>query len=170
MSTKKTSGLYEGVFDAIHTVMHLHRAAVQREMHDVALTHMEHKTLGFFTRHPGATLSDLVARTGRDKAQLARIVKDLKDKGLLEGSADENDRRSTRLTASAAGLALHDRVREYAKKVNQRGVAGLSEAECEMLQILLDRVRGNLETPMQDAEASLDAAGVQRRICRLSIE
>jgi hypothetical protein len=61
-------------------------------------------------------------------------------------------------------------VREYAKKVNQRGVAGLSEAECEMLQILLDRVRGNLETPMQDAEASLDAAGVQRRICRLSIE
>lgn len=151
MSTKKSFSPYEGVFDAIHTVMHLYRAAVQREMHDVPLAHMEHKALGFFARHPGATLSDLATRTGRDKAQLARIVKDLRSKGLLEGCADENDRRSTRLTASAAGQALHGKVREYAKTVNRQGVAGLSESECATLQILLERVRGNLETLTSEA-------------------
>lgn len=144
MSTIKNAGPYEGVFDAIHTVMHLYRAAILHEMHDVALTHMEHRALGFFARNPGATLSDLVARTGRDKAQLARIVKDLRSKGFLEGCADEKDRRSTRLTASAAGLELHAKIREHAKRVNQQGVAGLSDAECAVLQALLERIRGNL--------------------------
>lgn len=145
MSTKKSAGPYEGVFDAIHTVMHLYRAAVQREIRDEALSHMEHKALGFFARHPGATLSDLVARTGRDKAQLARLVKDLRAKGLLDASVDENDRRSTRLTASAAGGVLYDKVRAQARHVNQLGVSGLSEAECQTLQVLLERVRRNLE-------------------------
>jgi DNA-binding MarR family transcriptional regulator len=94
----------EQVFDAIHSIMHLYRARQLRGLRDNPheLTHMEYKALGFFSRHPGATQGDLVAHSGRDKAQLARLLKGLRDKELLDAVADD-DRRITRLTLSAAG-------------------------------------------------------------------
>jgi len=147
MSTKKISGVHEGVFETLHTVMHLYRAAMLREVRaaEGALTPMEYKTLGYFSRHPGATLSDLVAHSGRDKAQLARIVKDLKNKGLLETARDEADRRASRLTPTAAGQAISEAVLARSRETLGRGMAGLSAAECATLQSLLERIRQNLE-------------------------
>ena len=78
---KKTGPLADDVFASIHTIMHLFRAEQYRVLrkggHD--LTHMEGKILGFFIRHPGATLRDLVAHLKQDKGQLARLIRSLKN-------------------------------------------------------------------------------------------
>ncbi len=143
---QKPSGTVGDVFDAIHSIMHLYRAQQFRAFAggEHELTHMESKVLRFFARQPGATLSDLVAHSGRDKAQLTRLIKGLRERGLLDASADEADRRSTRLQLSEAGEALHGRLHQVGAALSGVALEGISEAEREQLHALLQRVRANL--------------------------
>ncbi|GHC86951.1 hypothetical protein GCM10007320_33090 [Pseudorhodoferax aquiterrae] len=106
---------------------------------------MESKVLGFFARRPGATQSDLVQHTGRDKAQLARLIKGLRERGLLQGEADAADRRNVRLQPTAEGLAIQRALREQADALEKRAVEGLSEDEKARLIALLQRVQDNLD-------------------------
>lgn len=142
------TSLAEDVFESIHTVMHRYRAQQYRELRDGPhdLTHMEHKVLGFFARHPQATQSDLVLHSGRDKAQLARLIRGLKDKGLLEGHADAEDRRSIRLQLTAAGEAVQQSLDARGQRLAGVAVAGLSEEECRQLVALLGRIGSNLQS------------------------
>ena len=74
------------VLELIHTVMHLYRGSQFRAQRDSdgGVSPMESKVLGFFARHPGATQSELVEHSRRDKGQLARLISGLKERGLLE--------------------------------------------------------------------------------------
>lgn len=138
----------DDVFDAVHAVMHLYRSLQYRALregpHD--LTHMEFKALGYFARHPGATLSDLVAHSGRDKAQIARLIGELKRRGLLAARADEADRRSSRLELTADGREVHGSLQRHSQRLADVAVTGLAQAEREQLLALLRRVQRNLET------------------------
>jgi DNA-binding MarR family transcriptional regulator len=141
----------EALFDAIHTVMHLYRARQLRGLRDTPheLTHMEMKALSFFARHPGASQSELVAHSGRDKAQLARLLRGLRDKGLLDAQADEQDKRSTRLRLSPQGQAVFDSLQQMGEDAATMAVAGMSGDERAGLLTLLQRIKLNLETGQQ---------------------
>lgn len=143
----ETGAEAEAVFDAIHTVMHLYRARQLRGLRDTPheLTHMEMKALSFFARHPGASQSELVAHSGRDKAQLARLLRGLRDKGMLDAQVDEQDKRSARLRLTAQGQAVFDSVEQMGADVSGMAVAGLSGEERVQLLALLRRVKLNLE-------------------------
>lgn len=134
------------VFETIHTVMHLFRARQYQSLRDAAhpLAHMEGKVLGFFSRHPGATLSELVAHSGRDKGQLARVIARLREDGYLDGEPDEQDRRVTRLRPSAQGKAVHEGLQRHARRLSDVAVAGLSDEDCQRLLALLEQVKANL--------------------------
>jgi len=136
------------VMESVHAIMHLFRSRQQRtlrgEQHELA--HMEIKVLGFFARHPGAAQSDLVAYSGRDKAQVARLIRGLRERGLLAAQADEADRRSTRLSLSEQGRALHAALHRHDGQLAEAALAGLSAAEQGLLLDLLGRVRANLES------------------------
>jgi DNA-binding MarR family transcriptional regulator len=103
--------------------------------------------LGYFARHPGATASELAAHSGRDKGQVARLVGALKERGLLEARADEADRRSVRLTLTAAGRSVHQTLQRRRRRLAEVAVAGLDDAERAQLSALLERVRLNLDAP-----------------------
>ena len=135
------------VFETIHTLMHLFRGQQFRALRDgpTAITHMEAKALGFFARHPGATPSELVAHSGRDKAQVARLIAGLKERGLLLAEADPDDRRVQRLRLSPESAKAQAAVRAQGDKLAQAAMQGLSAAECEQLLGLLARVRANLD-------------------------
>lgn len=135
------------VFETIHTLMHLFRAQQFRALRDgpAAVTHMEAKTLGFFARHPGATPSELVAHSGRDKAQVARLIAGLKERGLLLAEADPDDRRVQRLHLSPDAARAQAAVRAQGDRLALAAMQGLSPAECEQLLALLTRVRANLD-------------------------
>jgi len=66
----------EAIVELVHVVMHQFRSlqfqALKSNEHE--LTHMDSKVMGFFARHPGPTVTDLAAHSGRDKAQLAKLV------------------------------------------------------------------------------------------------
>ena len=135
------------VMELLHRLMHQYRALQQQALREGAhgITLWESKALGFFARQPGATQSDLAAHSGRDKAQLARLVKGLRDRGLLDGVADAADRRTVRIAPTAQGLALLQSLRGQAQQVAERAVAGLDGQEQAQLRALLARMAANLE-------------------------
>ena len=131
----------------MHAIMHLYRSAQQRSLRDGPndLAHMEVKALGFFARHPGATQSDLVAHSGRDKAQVARQIRALRERGLLDVQADQLDRRSSRLSLSAEGKAVHAALHRNDGRLKDLALSGFTDEEKGALVALLARVRVNLQ-------------------------
>jgi len=138
--------------ETMHAIVHLYRSrqlrGVRSGPHELA--HMEMKALGYFARHPGATQSDLVAHSGRDKAQVARLIRALREAQLLEATADAQDRRSTRLSLSAAGEEVFAGVHRQSGELGAVAMAGLSRDEQAQLTALLARVRANLEQTRAD--------------------
>ena len=134
------------ILELVHSVMHEYRSRQYRMLRDGPhdITHMDSKVLGYFDRHPGATQSDLAEHSGRDKAQLARLIKGLRDRGLLEATVDEADRRNVRLALTTEGRAIQRVLRQQAKKLSTRAAAGLSTEEQAQLLALLARVQHNL--------------------------
>jgi len=138
--------------ETMHAIVHLFRSRQLRGLRSAPheLAHMEMKALGYFARHPGATQSDLVAHSGRDKAQVARLIRALREAQLLEAAADEQDRRSTRLTLSAAGQEVFAGLHRQSGALGEVALAGLSDDERAQLIALLARVRANLEEARAD--------------------
>jgi DNA-binding MarR family transcriptional regulator len=137
----------DDVLETMHAIMHLYRSVQQRSLRDGPndLAHMEVKALGFFARHPGATQSDLVAHSGRDKAQVARQIRALRERGLLDAEADEQDRRSSRLSLSAEGKAVHAALHSNDGRLKEQALQGFTDEEKLDLLALLGRVRANLQ-------------------------
>lgn len=106
--------------------------------------------IGYFYRHPGSTLRELVAHTGRDKGQLARTIKELKEQGLLESTPDPDDRRSQRLTLTDEGRRIHETFIGKFQQLAQAAIKGLSEEERTQLHCLLCRVQENLTNESRD--------------------
>jgi DNA-binding MarR family transcriptional regulator len=137
------------VLELVHRVMHQYRSQQYQVLRDGphAITHMESKVLHYFGHHPGATQNQLAQDSGRDKAQLARLIKGLREQGLLAGEADEADRRNVRLSLTADGRAVQGSLRQQARQLNAKAVAGMTAAEQQQLVALLQRVRDNLDAP-----------------------
>jgi DNA-binding MarR family transcriptional regulator len=136
----------EDVLELVHSLMHEYRSLQYRFLRDGPhdITHMDGKVLGFFDRHPGATQRDLAKHSGRDKAQLARLIKSLRDQGLLQAEADEQDRRNVRLSLTGQGRAVQRALHQQARRLSTKAVMGLSSDEHRELLRLLARVKGNL--------------------------
>ena len=134
------------VVETIHAVMHLYRSRQFRELRDGphGLTHMEFKVLAFFAQHPGASQRDLVAHSGRDKAQIARLIQGLRQREMLQGQADEQDKRSICLQLSEQGQAACSAVQAQGRRLADRAVAGMSVDEQRSLVDLMLRVQHNL--------------------------
>ena len=136
----------DDVLELVHAVMHDYRSLQYRFLRDGPhdITHMDGKVLGYFARHPSATQSDLAQHSGRDKAQLARLIKGLRERGLIDGVADDADRRNVRLTLTVDGRAVHRALQQQARKLGAKAVTGLDAAEHAQLLALLGRVKTNL--------------------------
>lgn len=139
----------EQIFESIHTLMHQYRAlqfaAIRAD--ELGLTHMEGKVLGYFSRHPGASQSDLALHSGRDKAQLTRLIARLKEAGLLQAHADTRDRRTVHLTLTADGQALHSTLRQQGRQLAAKAMDGIAAQQRSELLRLLQQIKTNLEQP-----------------------
>jgi DNA-binding MarR family transcriptional regulator len=132
--------------DLVHTVMHQYRSEQYRALKggECDVTHMESKVLTYFGRHPGATQCELSGHNGRDKAQLARLIKGLRERNLLAGQPNAEDRRSTCIFLTETGSSALETLKAQAEQLNAQAVAGMSIDEQQQLISLLQRVKKNL--------------------------
>lgn len=153
MSTKSVAnpqgmqGLEGEVLDLLHGVMTRLKFRLHEAMRDApdALAPMEARCLNFFVRRPGSTQRDLVQHAGRDKAQIARLVKLLQERGLLEGEPDPADKRVLRLHPTEAGRALQRRLQPLRQRFEADALADFSAAERTQLRALLGRMCANVD-------------------------
>lgn len=111
-----SSSLAADVFEVLHDLMHQFRARLLQSLERIqpGLTFNEFRILMHAGRHPGITQKELVEHSHTDKAQMARMLTQLQDKGWLERSASEADKRVRCLQLSAQGLQV------FAQLKNQR--------------------------------------------------
>lgn len=137
----------DAVLELIHAIMHQYRSQQFQALRDGQheLTHMEAKVLAFFGRHPGSTQSELARHSGRDKAQVARLITALRERGLLLGVPDPADRRNTHLSLTEAGKAIQLAAQAEAVKLNVQALRGMNDEQQQVLLGLLMQVKDNLD-------------------------
>lgn len=84
-----------------------------------------HRALHFICRHPGIRVADLLEILKITKQSLARVLKDLRDRGFITQVRGETDRRERLLYPCGDGQALIGRL---AGRQSERINAALSEA------------------------------------------
>lgn len=144
----------EHIFERLHVLMHQYRQLQYQTFknHPAQLSHQEHKVLFFFQRRAGATLSDLVEHSGRDKAQLTRLIKQLKEKNLLQGLSCEQDKRRTQLWLTDKATALLVELSAQIQCVNQHAIAEISTDVLQQLEQGLALLQQNLNVTLQHSE------------------
>lgn len=134
-----SSSVTTDVFELLHDLMHLFRARLLQSLQelDAELTFNEFRILMHTGRHPGITQKELVEHSHTDKAQMARTLSQLQDKGLLERSASEADKRVRCLQLSAQGLALFEQLRQQRERIAENLLSAFPAAEQQQLRALL---------------------------------
>ncbi len=84
-----------------------------------------HRALHFICRHPGIRVADLLEILKITKQSLARVLKDLRDRGYISQVRGTADRRERLLYPRRDGLAL---IRRLAGRQRDRIVAALRDA------------------------------------------
>ena len=102
------SSLSADVFDALHELLRIFRARMRQGLESAGpeLSFGELRVLMYVGRHPGCAQKALVEHSRADKAQMARTLARLQDKGWLTRSESADDRRVRHLRLSAQGQRL----------------------------------------------------------------
>lgn len=139
------------ILNLVNAIERRTTARMQRLLREagLGLAAMEARTLRFVARHPGCTQNEIVRASGRDKAQIARIIKILRERELVDRPADGGGRRAQPLALTAAGAAVHARAEALRADTARELVGGLDPAERTQLEALLDRL-SPLASPGED--------------------
>ena len=134
------------IFEAMHDLVHTYRSRMMDVVGSIhpELTHNEVRALMFVGRHPGATQKELVQHASADKAQIARLVALLLDKGWLQCAPHEHDKRSRCLHLSPQGQALFNAVRQARSTLAADLLQPVPAASQAQLLDLLEQLRGQL--------------------------
>lgn len=100
------------IFDTLHELLRLFRTRMRQRLAEVCpeLSFGELRVLMHVGEHPDCTQKTLVEHSHTDKAQMARILAQLQDKGWLTRRASAQDRRVRQLHLSEQGHSLYQRL------------------------------------------------------------
>ena len=142
-----SSSIAAEVFEVLHDLLHLFRARLLESLEAVqpGLTFNEFRILMHTGRHPGITQKELVEHSHTDKAQMARTLAQLQDKGWLERSASESDKRVRCLQLSARGQQLFDQLRNRREQIATELLSDFPAARQALLHDLLLQARDSAQ-------------------------
>lgn len=142
-----TEDVGNDIFDLVKEVMHLSSARIQQAIwaDGLTITAMEARCLRYIVRHPACTQRDIVAASGRDKGQIARLVKQLIERDAVERVPNERGERRQRLTPTSKGIELHQLAERHRAAAARQVAEALRSDEQELLRSLLLRLVDNLK-------------------------
>ena len=142
-----SSSIAADVFEVLHDLLHLFRARLLESLEAVqpGLTFNEFRILMHTGRHPSITQKELVEHSHTDKAQMARTLAQLQDKGWLERSASEADKRVRCLQLSTRGQQLFDQLRSRREQIATELLSDFPAAQQALLHDLLLQARDSAQ-------------------------
>lgn len=133
------------------------RLRTQLEHEGVALAPMEALALSYLQANPGCSQADFVQFLGRDKAQVARIVKPLIDRALVVSIADGADRRLNRLWLTEDGKAVQRKAGRQRFLLAEQMMDGFDEKQRTRVGKLLRKMAQALDAPGATASEAAPA-------------
>lgn len=111
------------------------------------INHPEYNLLMMLYGTDGYTLnpSQLAEAAGEKSANITRLTNELCDKGLIERTASDEDRRKIALSLSKAGIAMIESFLPDICTLLERQASGLQPREIAQLEKLLKKFLGQLE-------------------------
>jgi DNA-binding MarR family transcriptional regulator len=101
--------------------------------------------LHFICRHPGIRVADLLEILKITKQSLARVLKDLRDRGFITQVRGQNDRRERLLYPRSDGVALIARLAERQSNRIEAALAAAGLEASEAVQQFLFAMIGSGE-------------------------
>lgn len=95
----------------------------------------------------GITPQLVAQKLHRDKAQVTRLAVEMEQKELLQKLPHPQDRRSVLLQLTAKGATLLAKAEALQQQVAERMSTGISEAQLQLVDECLMKMRNNLKTP-----------------------
>ncbi|UTW13097.1 MarR family winged helix-turn-helix transcriptional regulator [Marinobacterium rhizophilum] len=138
--------------EALHQLLHAYKRAMQQSYQahgiDFGIGHI--RSLKVIRAHQASpespcTAQQIVARLQRDKAQIARLVKDLLAAELIDRHDNPDDRRSQILRLTPAGEAMLRRIQDAEQHASLRLSRGLSQDDLHSFIRLAKSMTGNLK-------------------------
>lgn len=90
------------------------------------------------------TANYIVKNMGRDKAQIARLVKEMIDKGWIEKQVSREDKRSQILSLTASGRQLQQRISLLEQEIESTLLKGLSAQDVSDFHRIAAKMLANL--------------------------
>jgi DNA-binding MarR family transcriptional regulator len=103
----------------------------------------EWRVMSLLAIEPGIMANRICQVISLDKAAASRSLKELERQALVDAAATADPRRRT-YTLTARGLALHDRIIRVALQREARVLAGIDDADLEVLVRCLRRMNDNM--------------------------
>lgn len=88
-------------------------------------------------RGEGCTLTHFVRATSRDAGSLSRAIHQLSQRGLLDNRRSHFDRRSSTISFTAAGRAMHERLAPDIEQLTQTINLGADAADLDRIAMTL---------------------------------
>ncbi|MEM1298924.1 MAG: MarR family transcriptional regulator [Pseudomonadota bacterium] len=99
----------------------------------------EYMLLLCLSHYPVLTAQDVSRLTGRPRNSISRAVHRMLSDGHIERAPDPDDGRQARLTITASGRALHDKIAEHMRQRQEAVLSGLHPVERDTLAALLEK-------------------------------
>jgi DNA-binding MarR family transcriptional regulator len=116
-----------------------------------------HRVLHFVHRHPGLRVADLLDVLKITKQSLARVLKQLIDKGFIMQRAGNDDRRERRLFVTAKGGRLTDKLTALQIKRIEAAMLKAGAGAREQTRRFLFAMIGDSDRPRVEALIKMQA-------------
>jgi DNA-binding MarR family transcriptional regulator len=132
-------------FEIVETARLIRREANKRAA-VLGATKAQWRVLAYLKRTgDGARQIDLAEALDVEPITLCRMIDRLEEAGLAERRRDENDRRAWRIHLTQAASPLLVKLEEMGMAFNADMLAGISNADREVVLRVLGKMRDNLE-------------------------
>ena len=110
----------------------------------------EWKVLAHLNRRPDISAAEVADKTALDKVAVSRAVNSLLDKGLIERSYAEEDRRRSILNLSDKGSEIYNQIEPLVRDYEAILLNTLTEKEQDELDRLITKLTARAENPSSD--------------------
>ncbi|RBW46062.1 MarR family transcriptional regulator [Psychromonas sp. B3M02] len=135
------------IINNLFTLMQRYRMTMRDVINanELGLNAMHVRCLHIIEATEACTANDIVQKMQRDKAQVARLVKDLMNLGFIEKNASKEDKRRFILSFTESGSALLMKLLAAQKEINNSLCKGLNKAQLDTFLSVVDKMSENLK-------------------------
>lgn len=141
----------------------LHRAYLERELNRSGVYRSQHQLLMYISKYPNASQKDIADFHHVSTATVAVSLKKLEKGGYICRETDQEDNRFNKICITEKGRGIVEDSKKVFERMEQALFNSFSEEEMLQFEGLVDRLRLNLETLIQEASCMKRPAEVKQK-------